>query len=290
MNSRFYFLLSFTLLSACMPVQKPSSDVFIQSELMPPKAEEMAVIEEKETEKSILTEILEAIKAPLVINQQPPQQEKPSTQVHQQPIQQPMQPASQNTTPPIVLPQGGSNVMPQILQAAPSGGSSPFFQTIVLPQITPFGYPSPMPQSPQQQVQSAPFYSTPAPQNQTYVPQAPAQNLPTYPVNQPQQNPTTYPSQEYAQYQANTPQYEGQPLVIENGNNFYPNQNSPEVILPQTYQLPQPGEAMTHVMSGQEAYPVWQSEGETYYEEIVPAQSETKNPALQSENINIPRW
>jgi hypothetical protein len=42
-------------------------------------------------------------------------------------------------------------------------------------------------------------------------------------------------------------------------------------------------------MSGQAAYPVWQSE-ETFFEETIPvANPQTPSP-LNSENINIPRW
>ena len=47
MNSRLYFLCCFSLLSACMPIQKPSSDAFVQSELMPPKIEEAPLLKQK---------------------------------------------------------------------------------------------------------------------------------------------------------------------------------------------------------------------------------------------------
>ncbi len=335
MNSRLYFLLSFAFLSACMPTQKPESDAFIQSELMPPK-EEITIVEEqkKDDDRSILEEILAAIKSPSVVTPQqtpppavqpvtaqqpqvaPAQTPPPPVTQPQQPIQQtPVAPA-QTTPPPVVLPQASSNIMPQILQAAPNGngGGSPFFQTIVLPQMAPFAYPTPMvPQAApvaQTPTQPAPFYSTPNTQTQNYATQAPTQNAPVQPVQQPQppvQQPQPVQQAQPIMEQANSyvstnlepinHSYQQQPqtyipyVETQTTNDFYPTQGSAEVILPDTYQLPQVQQIpANHVMSGQEAYPVWQSENEVYYEEIMPTPTETQTPSLQSENINIPRW
>lgn len=347
MDSRFYFLFSCALLAGCMPTRQPSPDAFMQSELMPPK-EEVAIIEEtkKDDDRSILEEILAAIKAPLVTTApqeapqpvaqqqtpQPPQQTlQPAQQQAMQPAQQatpqPSVPPAQSTPPPVVLPQPSANIMPQILQAAPSGhgGGSPFFQTIVLPQMAPFAYPAPMPM--QQAQPQAPFYSTPSTQTQNYTPQAPAQNAPIQPVQQstqqtqevqnqtkPQPTQSVQQVQNVAQVQPNTkaqpvmdlaslepsytaPEkgYSAQPYVPYNANepsdNYYPISESAEVILPDTYQLPavQQQPVATHVMSGQEAYPIWQGD-ELYYEEILPAPTPAESSSLKSENINIPRW
>ena len=185
------------------------------------------------------------------------------------------------------------------MQAAPNGGgSAPFFQTIVIPQAAPYPYPTAMPQA-------APFYSTPVAQQPTYAPQAPAANLPVQAVNEPAPQPVAvqqiqqqqqsipvmpqpaniapndmyYQPQEYQNYQTGN-------LLPQNG---YPSQTSSEVILPDTYQLPEVQQPIGHVMSGQAAYPVWQSE-EAFFEETIPvANSQTPSP-LNSENINIPRW
>lgn len=289
MNNRLYFLSFCLFISACVPTQEPMQDVFIQSELMPPKGEEIIVAEEKtNSQESILSEILAAIKSPTV-----------SKQEEVKPAPQPVaQPAPQQTPPPVVLPQT-SATLPQILQAAPNGGgSAPFFQTIVIPQAAPYPYPTAIPQA-------APFYSTPTPQQQTYAPQAPAANLPVQAVNEPAPQPATvqqmqpqqpaipmmpqptnimpndmyYQTQEYQNYQAGN-------LLPQNG---YSAQTSSEVILPDTYQLPETQQPIGHVMSGQAAYPVWQSE-ETFFEETIPvANPQTPSP-LNSENINIPRW
>ena len=207
--------------------------------------------------------------------------------------------------------------MPQLLQAAPNGngGGSPFFQTIVLPQMAPFAYPTPMvPQTApvaQAPAQPAPFYSTPNTQTQNYASQAPTQNAPIQPVQQPQPvQPAPQPAQPVQPVveQSNSyvptnlapvnDAYQQQPQTYvpyvepQYANDFYPTNGSAEVILPDTYQLPEAQQIpANHVMSGQEAYPVWQSDTEVYYEEIMPAPTATtKSPSLQSENINIPRW
>ena len=341
MNSRLYFLLSFAFLSACMPTQKPESDAFIQSELMPPK-EEITIVEEpaKDNDRSILEEILAAIKSPSVVapqqtpppvaapQQTPPPvaapQQTPPPAVQPQPVNnQQTQPINNQTPPPVVLPQPSANIMPQILQAAPNGngGGSPFFQTIVLPQMAPFAYPTPMyPQAAapvaQPPLQPAPFYSTPSTQTQNQVAQAPTQSAPVQPVQQPQPAPQTQPVQPVQQAQPVQPIQQAQPVMEQvnsyvptndtyqqpqtyipyvepqYSNDFYPTNGSAEVILPDTYQLPEVQQIpANHVMSGQEAYPIWQSDNEVYYEEIVPAPTATtSSPSLQSENINIPRW
>lgn len=299
MNSRLYFLSSFVLLSACVQSQQPVSDAFFQSELMPPKSEEIAIVEEKkDNQESILSEILAAIKAPLVSKEEPQAQPTPTPVTQMQPA--PVQPQT-HAAPPITIPQTtGSSVMPQILQATPGGGSSsPFFQTIVFPQTMPFAYPAPMP-TPAQPVQAqapqntAPFYSTPATQTNNLTPQAPAQNLPVQPVGQPQQTAT----QPVNNIQNNPYMMQNSQLPVSGYNNYQQENfvvsnpyasSSAEVILPDTYQLPTMPQQIPvgHVMSGQEAYPVWNSE-ETYYEEIKP--SPLNNADSQSENINIPRW
>lgn len=316
MNSRLYLLSSFVLLSACVQSQQPASDAFMQSELMPPKIEEVAEVQEKkESQETILSEILEAIKAPLVLKQESDIQPQQQTQ----------------QVPPITIPQtNASNVMPQILQATPSNGdSAPFVRTVVMPQTTQASQ-----ATVQQQVQqpTAPFYSTPMTQNMHVNAGAPAQNLPVQPVQQaqpivptqvnqlqhvqptysfqqPQQIqvqpvqqavaqesivymiPETslvvpgYQPQEYANYQQATQSYQ-QANVVSNSYG-----NSGEMILPESYQVPQVQKQVAapsgHVMSGQEAYPVWNSK-EAYYDETKP--SPLNNMDSQSGSINIPRW
>ena len=101
-----------------------------------------------------------------------------------------------------------------------------------------------------------------------------------------------YQAPRYVEYQESAPVYiEKQPSQ----NNYYPESQSAEVILPETYQLPPVQNTPTHVISGQEAYPIWQSDTEAYYEEVIPAPApvapvKTETSSLKSENINIPRW
>lgn len=142
------FLLSFCfLLTACVYNTEPPRDVYAQSDLLPPKTAST----------------------------------QPSSQTYQQP------------TPPIVVPQ--QTVLPSQILSNPNTiaipqqatNPTPFVQTIVIPQATPYpGYQPPVIPSQIQPAYTAPFVPSNQPQ------QLPAYDYPTQNINTPTSQ--TYPA------------------------------------------------------------------------------------------------